>query len=314
MGRIALDEDTRAHLADWVEAGGVLVLAGAPERWPEALRARSATATGAFRVTARMLVARSAEGDEEGEKEPGAPVDSQWMVEGELSSGEGLSLAGATSRVAWFEDGTLYAAAVPLGRGYVVVIATAELLTNVALLRKGNARAMVTILSSSDRRSFLVAQRDDGVSPPSTPVAAVLRAGFGLGLAHALVASLVLFLAVGVRLARPKPARPPARRAFVEHVEAVGRLYARTGNAAHALAAYARFADERLRARMPHHATDLPNFLASRAHVPIERCRQLWSHVGAIRSGASGASRPIGDIALLEELSRVYSTAVAQDK
>ena len=53
-----------------------------------------------------------------------------------------------------------------------------------------------------------------------------------------------LWFAVGVRQARPKPSQPPRRRAFSEHVEAVGALYARTRNAAHALAAFSRFADD----------------------------------------------------------------------
>jgi hypothetical protein len=131
---------------------------------------------------------------------------------------------------------------------------------------------------------------------------------------HALIAALILFLAVGVRLARPRPALPPARRAFAEHVEAVGALYARTGNAAHALAAYAAFADERLRASMPKSAGDVAAFLASRARLPVDECRRLWSRAMAARAGEPRASERPDELALLKELAAVYSAAMAQDK
>jgi hypothetical protein len=128
---------------------------------------------------------------------------------------------------------------------------------------------------------------------------------------HALFAALALFLAVGVRLARPKPAAPPLRRAFAEHVEAVGALYARTRNAPHALAAYARFADERLRARMPRGTSDVPAFLASRARLPLDVCQRVWARAVAAKAGAP----PLGDeLAVLKELSAVYSAAMAQDR
>jgi hypothetical protein len=127
---------------------------------------------------------------------------------------------------------------------------------------------------------------------------------------HALFASLALFLAVGVRLARPKPAPPPLRRAFAEHVEAVGALYARTRNAPHALSAFARFADERLRARMSRGSSDVPAFLASRARLPLDTCQRLWARAVQAKAGAP----PLGDeLAVLKELGAVFTAAMAQD-
>ncbi len=189
-------------------------------------------------------------------------------------------------------------------------VASDELMTNAALARPGNAATLVAILSNADRLRFRLAQPDDGVSPPTSPIAALTRAGLGSGLVHGLLATLVLFLAVGVRLARPRPAPPPTRRAFAEHVEAVGALYARTGAAPHALAAYARFADERLRASMPRGATDIPAFLASRAKLPVEACQRLWARATAAKAGAP----PVGDeLAVLKELSAVYAATMARD-
>jgi hypothetical protein len=215
-----------------------------------------------------------------------------------------------SERVAWFDDDTAYAMATPHGKGWVVGIATDELLTNAALARPDNAAVLLAILSNADREELKIAQREDGVSPPSTPLAALERAGLSMGLLHALVAALVLFLAEGVRLARPVPEPPPVRRSFVEHVEAVGALYRRTGQGAHALAAYAGFADHRLRARMPRGATDVAAFLASRARLPLDLCQRVWA-----RATAPEPLEPVGDeLAVLKELSAVYSAAIDQDR
>jgi hypothetical protein len=308
-----LDDDTREHLVEWVEAGGVLVLAGNPFEWPKELGASTAISTAApHKITVRRLLARSqpADPDEEDEEQESA-IYARTNEHGVLVSGAGLAFSGALERSAWFDDGTLYAAVVTHGKGFVLGIATDELMTNAGLARPGNAAAMVSIFSSADRLELRVADAEDGVSPPTTPIAALLRAGLGVPLVHALVAVLVLFFAVGVRVARPRPAPPPRRRAFSEHVEAVGTLYARTRNAPHALTAFARFADERLRARMPRGTADVAAFLASRARMPLDVCQRLWARAVQAKAGAP----PLGDeLTVLRELSAVYAAAMAQDK
>ena len=110
-----------------------------------------------------------------------------------------------------------------------------------------------------------------------------------------------------------------------KHVEALGALYARAGAAPHALAAYARFAEERLRARMPRTGrqglspglgedegrSDVASFLVSRTHLPPDVCQRLWARATAARVVASA---PLGDeLAVLEELSAAYAAAVAED-
>jgi hypothetical protein len=310
LERTPLDEDTSAHLVEWVESGGVLILAGSPADWPSAFRATPAIPQG-HKITARTLISRGkTDGDTDDEASTDeTPVYARAEQAGELASDRGVKFGGTAHPAAWFEDTTIYAAATAHGRGYLLGIASDELLTNAGLARPGNAAAMIAILSNADRQSFAVAEPDDGVAPPSTPLAAMMRAGMGVGMAHALLASIVLFLAAGVRLARPKPAAPPLRRAFSEHVEAVGALYARTRNAPHALAVYARFADERLRAYMPRQGTDVAAFLSSRARLPLDRCQRLWARASAARAGAP----PQGDeLAILKELAAVYSTATAQ--
>jgi hypothetical protein len=332
MERTVVDDETSEHLVEWVSKGGVLVLLGSPSSWPRVFgKAESATATGKLTVTARRLLARSAMGapdtsrdeeadggsyaspepvEDEEDEEEGAPVYAEALEHANLVRHAAIELGGQRERVAWFDDGPTYAAVVSHGKGYVLGVASAELVTNIGLARPGNAAAMVAILSNADRLHFRLAEHEDGVSPPTSPIAALTRAGLGPGLLHALFATLVLFLAVGVRLARPKPAPPPTRRAFAEHVEAVGALYAKTRSAPHALAAYARFVDERLRARMPRGSNDIPAFLASRAKLPLEACQRLWGRAMAAKGGA----HPTGDeLAVLKELSGVYAAAMTRD-
>jgi len=170
---------------------------------------------------------------------------------------------------------------------------------------------LVSILASAERTEMRFAGEEDGVSPPSTPLAALLRAGLGLALGHAVAFALVLFVAVGTRLARPRPVSPPRRRAFAEHVEAVGALYARARSAPHALAAYARFADERVRARMPRGSGDVATFLASRAKMPVDVCQRLWARAMQAKTGTVVLGDELG---VLRELSALYSAAMAQDR
>jgi hypothetical protein len=331
LERTSLDEETRDHLIEWVKAGGSLVLAGEPELWPHdfgASRRRLSRfgvhAIGEVQVTARRLLARGDvasrrddDGDEdedtdEAETPLAGSVYAATREDGVLARSAGVGVEAGLERVAWVDDDdhTTYAAVLPLGRGWITAMATGELLTNAALARPGNAAVLVAILSNADRQEIRVAQPEDGVSPPSTPVSAVRRAGLGLALAHGLLAALLLFAAYGTRLGPPLPEPPPARRAFVEHVEAVGALYKQGGHAAHALAAYARLVDQRLRARTSRGAPDVPALLAARSALPVDVCRRIWA-----RAAAARAEFPAGDeLGILKELAAVYSLASDRER
>jgi len=319
--RTEMDDETRAHLLEWVDAGGSLVLAGAPYNWPEPLGVSAAMSFGPTKLSARRLLALTralattydGDDDEYDEADVGAaegvPVYAIAIEHGEVGTRITLSPPKSSERVAWFDDGAIYAAVVAHGKGRVLAIASDELLTNAGLARPGSAAVALAVLSNAGRPEFKIAPPEGGVVPPSTPMSAMSRAGLGLGMVHALLAAVVLFLAVGSRLARPRPATPPARRAFAEHVEAMGALYARTDNGPHALAAYARFVEERLRARMPRGASDIPAFLASRARLPFDVCERVWTRATAPDTGAPAADALI----VLKELAAVYAAATAQD-
>jgi hypothetical protein len=282
--RVTLEDESSAHLMRWVEAGGVLVLFGPPAFWPTELGASSDVATSdqVNVVTGDILAAGA---------RVGSPRALSWPN---------------SETIAW-TDKSVYAAHSTLGKGAIVGIAGHELVTNVGVASPDNAAAFAALLEVAilDHHSSTVAdesihaappvkirfaQRLDGIAPPSNPFSALVQAGLGRGAWHALAASVVLFLAFGIRQARARPAVPKPRRAFAEHVEATGAFYGRARAHGHALASYGRFAEMRLRERVPR-GGDPVQFLAARAGVPAEDAARVWKRA----TEASAEDPPRGD-------------------
>lgn len=321
LERTALDEETQDHLMQWVRSGGELVLAGEPGAWSRDLGVVETRPDGAAdgAVTAATRADTTDEDDDDDQDDDDAArtkAPARAAPRAQLVGRVAFQITGKEQDVqgsdvlASFQDGSTYAARLRLGHGHVLGIASDELFTNAGLSRPENAAAMVALMSSAARRDVRVAEPHQGVAPPSAPWTSLRRAGLGLGLIHAMFAIAIVFLSVGLRLSRPRSPPLPRRRRFTEHVRAVGALYASTGSAAHALSAYTRFAQERLRARMPRGSSDVAAFLASRTTQPLDRCRTLWTR--ALEASSSGA--PAGDeLAVLKELSIVCSAAMAQD-
>ncbi len=263
------DERAREHLVAWVRAGGTLILLGHPEQWPSELGAVPAVAT------SRVVTARKGGGpvdDEDDEEEPRAAE----LYLGAIATPAALArkTEGIAAPLASTGEGFTYATWWQWDRGAIIGVASDELFVDGGIAHRQNAEIALSILAPMKARTLWIATEVDGVDGPESPLDSLTRAGFGLGLAHALVAVLLLFAAFGVRLARAKPAPPAARRAFAEHVEATGRLYARARIANHALAAYGRLFDERLRESVPRGA-DPAQYLAHRTGRPAEECAKL---------------------------------------
>lgn len=268
VDNVLLEPESTAHLLRWVEEGGVLVIFGAPVLWPPALHATTEKASSRdLSVLTRDVFARGAR--------LAAPRAMAWPD---------------SEAVAWLDKG-VYAATKSIGKGTVVGVAGAELFTNAGVARPDNAAALAAILdiaiierddgmlqrgiASSFTYEVKVARREDGIPPPSNPFSALVQAGLGRGAWHALAAAVILFLAFGIRHARARPAAPATRRAFAEHVEATGAFYGRAKALGHALSSYGRFAELRLRERVPRGA-DPVQFLATRAAVPHEEAARVW--------------------------------------
>ena len=237
LEKVILEDEARVHLERWVEAGGTLVLLGRPEVWPHALGAEHALARD------RIVHLDADELD-----------DLDDSIDARLARSE--ALAWPTARELATLGGDVYAGLQRLGDGLVLGIATDDLFTNLGVLPDHNGAALVTLLravahdsrrSAQDLDAIRIARAEDGIPPPSNPFTALAAAGLAKGAWHALAAAVVLFLAFGIRHARSRPVRAPARRAFAEHVEATGALYARTDAKQHALRAYGKFVELRLR-------------------------------------------------------------------
>ena len=155
------------------------MLAGNPFEWPKQFGGSTAFSTSTpHKLTSRRMLARSQSSTTEEEEDDGqSAIYARTNEHGVLVSGTGLAFSGTSERSAWFDDGTLYAAVVTHGKGFVLGIASDELITNAGLAHPGNAAVMVSIFSAADRLEMRLADAEDGVSPPTTPIAALLARG-----------------------------------------------------------------------------------------------------------------------------------------
>ena len=294
--RTPIETTTELHLMRWVRAGGFLVLAGSPLRWPEQLGAVLEASTSS------EIEVDSLTGDGEPRVDRGRLVRPAAM-----RFKEALPVRVQVARTG---DDKWYASYQPLDRGRVLTIASSDLLMNAELAQPANAATLVAILRLLDRAELRLARAEDGISPPTNPIAALERSGLGLALYHGLAATLILFIAVGIRLSRARPNPPQTRRAFTEHIEATGTFYHRRRAAAHALAAYARYAEERVRQRLPRGTPDVGAWLGQRSGVNVEECTQIWQR--AITAHA--VAIPHGDeLFVLKRLSAIVSLALRMD-
>jgi hypothetical protein len=289
--RTPLDEETQKHLVAWVAQGGVLVLAGDADEWPKDLWARRDIATSR---DVRIETPCPADDDacappREDHVRLAAPAAMTWPHEGALRASAVL------------DSGQLYGAVRPYEKGLVLGLASDDLLTNAGLHVHGNAAGLVALLESLEKTDFRVTRGENGLAPPANPFSGLLRVGLGLGLVHALAFVALLFLSVGARHRAPTPLAPPARRAFAEHVRAIGALYARTHATGHALRAYAEYVDRELRASGPRGVA--PGvLLAQRAGADPKDTSDLYA-----RAVAAGDAPAADDLRVLGRLCALFS-------
>jgi hypothetical protein len=312
--RVPLEDETRDHLVAWVKQGGTLVLAGSPSLWPADFWAKplapSTCTPGLTKIRVETRSAAPPEDDDDDDAadspNPAASVNHAMIARRTAMTWPYEDRTPRT--IARLEDGELYGALRVFGAGKVLGLASTDLLTNLGLAVPGNAASLVAMLATLERQEFAVARAEQGISPPTNPFAGLLHVGLGPALLHALFFVPLLFLAYGVRQAAPRPEPPPERRAFAEHVRAVGALYARRRSASHALAAYARHVDDRLRARMPR-GHDPVQFLSDRSGADPAETAALYARAMSAKVG-----QPLrGDeLAVLQRLSVLYARAMAR--
>lgn len=268
--KVALDEEVSAHLVGWVEQGGTLVIVGTPTRWPSAFGAKPGD--GGFGNVVFESTRRT------GERTPG----------GNLLDASGLSWP-ESQALAWRGE-SVVAAYKPHGEGFVVGMTSADVLTNVGVANADRAAFVIALLDlaaevttgelvseGGARARVRFARPEDGIAPPGDPLSALVRAGLGPFVWHALLACMVLFLAVGLRQARPRKEAVETRRAFAEHVIATGSLWHRARAGGLAVAVYARFVERRLR-RATAASDDPLTLAATRAGMTRDEVRAVLDH------------------------------------
>lgn len=280
--RVALEGGAGERLLAWVRSGGHLLLFDSPGDYPQELT------------------------------RPRVPADGRELVVGALPRPIAGAAVARPMAISAAEDddvlatigGRPYAIRHTVGEGTVVVVANDDLFTNLGAARRWNPSALVAIArfaADGEAGELRVARVEDGVEPPTNPFRAIMVAGLGRGMLHALGAAVILFLAFGIRHARPRPvAAEPSRRAFAEHVAATGALWAKARVDVEALAAYGALVELRLRESLPR-GGDLAVALAARGAVSVERARELLERAAA---AAKGAERRGDERQIIAELVR----------
>lgn len=311
FSRTKIDEGTRTHLMEWARAGGTLIITSSPSAWPNELAARYQV-TSSTKVTATVISGTHYDDDDN-------EITDTKTYTGKVAVADAIEMkcdandpqSPQQNTLAWIgDDKKPFAAFCFVGDGIVIGVANDDLFTNVGMMPPGNAEVAFAILSRLRAHELRIAQPMDGIEPPSSPITSIDRAGLGLGMWHALAAALVLFFAMGARLSRAAKSPPDERRAFTEHVEATGLVYARAKAASHALAAFAKFADERLRGMMPRGVNDPAAFLAMRSGSPADECERVWKRAISTKAG----EQVTGDeLETLRKLTALYANAVRRN-
>jgi hypothetical protein len=277
-----LGEAEWSALHDWVsQPNKTLVLATGPRSLPDWLGEIEFVASGTSGAGEPLRATKALSG------RPGP----SGGLEGRIPGAAWVRLATAKAPTLITRGQRTYAAELALDPGRVVVLADDRLLTNAALPVADNAEMLLALLRDEGGPVDLVGEETGLVAP--NPVAAVARGRLAPFMAQ-LGAFLVLFLLMqGRAFGRLIDRNAVHRRAFAEHVRALGTQYARARAAGHVAGAYATWAIERLRERIRSRSGesvgDLSAVVAARTGRPLgEVARLLFS----ARPDAGSAAGP----------------------
>ena len=233
-----------ADVLEWVDVGGVLIVAN-PSAVPDAIGIEpvSRRGDGGYVEIAGALL------DAYGEPTLWVPARTCLRL-----------LSAASEPLLFHDDSELYAAHQRWGEGKIVVFADDHLFTNASLATAGvthNPEFVVQLLFSSGRVIELLdaSTGADGAGP----VDAVSEGRLRPLVLQALAFAAIFLLWRGVRFGRVRQIRARTRRAFADHVRAMGLQYARANAEDLALQIYADWALTRLRERLtPGERSDVP--------------------------------------------------------
>jgi Domain of unknown function (DUF4350)/Domain of unknown function (DUF4129) len=135
------------------------------------------------------------------------------------------------------DDKCTYAVQVKDEKGAIIILGDGQLFQNASLALGDNAAFIVSLLEIIRRPGIVqIVDEMTGQSSPN-PFASLARAGLGLLLFQMALLMALWFWHRGRAFGRRHDPPPPPRRAFVEHVRAVGAQYAKAQAFSHASAA-----------------------------------------------------------------------------
>jgi hypothetical protein len=201
-------------------------------------------------------------------------------------------------------DGKVKIATLRYGAGEVTLVPDRQLFGNVSLSVADNAAFAVGMLGTREGSLGLVGGWTG--SGAATPFRALHNAGLGLSLLELLALLGVLLWHRGAAFGTRRDPDVPARRAFADHVRALGRNYARAGARRHVLAQYSAYTLELLRERFGRGAAisliDLAGEVARRSDRSEAEVMNLLAEAHEAAQEASHARGTAGDIQTIDRL------------
>jgi hypothetical protein len=222
-------------------------------RCPTGSARRSASAQGAASTTAEPL----AVSPEQADRLPQARPRSSRAIAGRRSEdvdGRSHSEAGDEERRrrprrSSSRGKALYAVERTYDNGgRAIVLADDELINNVSLLVRDNARLVVELLARAGRKIEIAGELTGLVS--KDPITSVQRGRLAPALLQLALLILLFFVYKGAHFGRPVDPMALTRRRFSEHARAVGLMYGRKRAGRHALELYGTYALEKMRERL----------------------------------------------------------------
>ncbi|MEZ5141727.1 MAG: DUF4350 domain-containing protein [Acidimicrobiales bacterium] len=248
--------DREDDLQRWVRGGGVLVVAD-PTSGLSAPRREAASFGG---VVDEVMEQRTC-------------TIPAVQGAGTIKPGGGFRLGVPPGAGACFtREDAAYVVDEPVGRGHIVSLGGARLLTNELLTADDNAVLAAALLAPRDGYRVAVLAVPPGVEPGDGPdLTSLISTGVRLALAQLFLGFVVYAFWRGRRLGRPVAEPQPVELAGSELVDAVGNLLAQTRSPERAAAIL---------------RTDLRRDLAERLGLPPDAGPEVIADIAFARTGA----------------------------
>lgn len=257
------------------------------------------------------VVAAGAEGPVLPTESLGATAINGASAEGRVPDGAWVRTSVPANDVLLVRGAHSYALQAPNDIGRVIVFADHRLFTNASLVVAQNAALLAAVVGTGTAGAVEIVGQDTGVVAP-TPMASLSRGRLAPFVSQLGVCLILFLLLQGRAFGRLADPRPVHRRAFSEHVAALGTQYARARAAGHVLTAYVTWTVDRLRERIrlsgDRGIGDLSEAIAARTNRPLgDVARVLFaSGKDGDTAGADGSRLAVEQhLALMRELGQL---------